>query len=366
VLGPTLFGLLAPHVYPLLFPPASLPYLNSLNSLGICLMVYLVGVRFDFDILKTHRQTALVTSPMSIMAPMLMGILLAQYLFPTYGKGDRITFSLFVGVAMSVTAFPVLVRILTDLDLIATRLGSLALACAAVDDLTAWILLAVILAMTKHNQNARPLWVMAISLAIFAVALLSLHRILDHWSRSLESSSRPSHHVLVALLLSLLCGAAGAWVGIHSLVAAFAAGLITPRKLASQLFAALEPFTVLVLMPLFFALTGIRTNFNVAGGGRSFLDLSLVLLVAVLGKWGGTMIGTLATGMSWFEGCQLGIMVNTRGLVELVILSVGLDSGILSKEMFSMMVCMTLITTFMATPLIYWMDTFKRKPLVMQ
>ena len=171
VLGPTLFGLIAPHAYRILFPPSSLAYLNSLNSLGVCLMVFLVGVRFDFDILKSHRGTALVSSPMSILAPLLTGILLAQYLYPIYGKGGRMTFSLFVGTAMSVTAFPVLVRILSELNLIATRLGSLALACAAVDDLIAWILLAAILAMTKHKDNSHPLWVMAISLVIFVAAL---------------------------------------------------------------------------------------------------------------------------------------------------------------------------------------------------
>lgn len=358
-LGPTLFGLLAPGAYHSLLPAASLGFLNALSQAGLAIFIFLVGVRVDFAELR-QSGIAVVTSNVSVIVPLLMGFATAQYLFPRYGTGSKLNFALFIGTAMSVTAFPVLARILIERNLLGTRLGSVAIACAAVDDITAWILLATIVALTKHDAQARPLWLMVVYVAIYIGVLLVLGRILDAWSQRFDEKKLPLDSILIFVVLALVSGAVGEALGVHALVGAFMAGLVTPRKFRQQLIDKLEAVTLLILMPLFFALTGIRTRFMFNAGAGIYLDFLLILVVAIASKWGGTMIGARAKGMGWRDACQLGLLMNTRGLVELVVLNVGLDVGILSPPLFSMMVCMALITTFMATPL---MDLFGRRQL---
>ncbi len=358
-LGPTLFGLIAPGAYQFLFPAASLGFLNALSQIGVAIFVFLVGVRVDFAEFRQQSGIAIVTSNVSVILPMLMGIGLAQYLFPLYGAGHPLQFALFIGTAMSVTAFPVLARILMERNLLGTRLGSIAIACAAVDDITAWILLAVIATLTKHDPNARPLWLTLAYIGAYIVGLLILARILRAWSRRFDERKLPLESILVFVVLALVSGAIGEALGVHALVGAFMAGLATPRKFRQQLIDKLEAVTILILMPLFFALTGIRTMFLFNAGGM-YLDFVLILFVAIASKWGGTMLGARAKGLAWRDACQLGLMMNTRGLVELVVLNVGLDLGILTPRLFSMMVCMALVTTCMTTPL---MDAFEREKL---
>ena len=359
-LGPSLFGLLAPGAYHSIFPAASLGFLNALSQAGLVVFIFLVGVRVDFGEMRRQTGIAILISNVSVVLPLLMGFALAQYLFPRYGHGDRLTFALFVGTAMSVTAFPVLARILMERNLLGTRLGSIAIACAAVDDITAWILLATIVGLTKHGQDARPLWLMLVYLAVFVGIMVLLGRVLHVWSKRVDPKKLPLDAMLTFVVLALAAGAAGEWIGIHALVGAFIAGLVTPRQFRPQLIDRLEAFTLLILVPPFFALTGIRTNLVFQIGASAYLDLLLILLVAVASKWGGTMLGATAAGLPWREACQLGLMMNTRGLVELIVLNVGLDSGILSPSLFSMLVCMALVTTFMATPL---MDRFGHERL---
>ena len=197
-----------------------------------------------------------------------MGIALAQYLYPRYGNGSPVAFALFIGTAMSVTAFPVLARILMERNLLGTRLGSVAIACAAVDDITAWILLATIVAMTTHDRNARPLWLMFVYLAAYIVVMLILGRILNAWSKRIDERKLPLNAMVIFVVLALVSGAAGEWIGIHALVGGFAAGLVTPRKFRQQLIDKLEAVTLLLLIPLFFVLTGIRTNLVFQGWRR--------------------------------------------------------------------------------------------------
>src|SRR5271166_6547212 len=233
-LGPTLFGSLAPGAYHALFPAASLGFLNALSQAGLAIFVFLVGVRVDFAELRRQSGIAILTSNISVIVPLLMGIACAQYLFPRYGSGSRLIFALFIGTAMSVTAFPVLARILMERKLLGTRLGSVAIACAAVDDITAWILLATIIALTKHDPNARPLWLMIIQIAAYAGVMLILGKILDTWSKRADERDLPLGSMVVFILLALFSGAVGEWIGIHALVGAFLAGLVTPRKFRLQ------------------------------------------------------------------------------------------------------------------------------------
>ncbi|HVV44580.1 MAG TPA: cation:proton antiporter [Bryobacteraceae bacterium] len=360
-LGPTLFGLFFPGPYHALFPPESLGYLNALSQAGLVIFIFLVGVRVDFADLRRQTGIAVVTSNISILLPMLLGMGVACYLYPRYGTGSLLVFALFIGTSMSVTAFPVLARILMERNLLGTRLGSVAIACAAVDDISAWVLLAAIVSLTKNNTHSRPAGIMILYIAIYLVAAYVIARILEAWSSHLDEKKLPVSATLLFVVLALVSGAVGEHLGVHALVGAFIAGLVTPRKFRQQLIDKLEAVTLMILMPLFFALTGVRTLFIFNGGVDMYLDLLLILLVAVASKWGGTMIGARAKGMDWRDASRLGLLMNTRGLVGLVVLNVGADLGILSPRLFAMMVAMALITTFMATPL---MDAFEQRKKV--
>jgi Kef-type K+ transport system membrane component KefB len=359
-LGPTLFGWIAPAAYHALFPPASLGYLGALSQAGLVVFIYLVGVRVDFAELRHQSRVAILTSNISVILPLTTGVALAHHLFPRYGSGNPQAFALFLGTAMSVTAFPVLARILVERNLLHTRLGSVAITCAAVDDLTAWLLLSVDVAMIGHERSGRPLWWMFLLVPAYIVIMLVAGIALRLWARRAEREA--SLGTLVTfVILALVSAAACEWIGIHAFVGAFAAGLITPRQFREQFIDKLETVTLVLLIPLFFALTGIRTNLLFSAGAVAWLDLGSILLVAVASKWGGTLIGARIGGMSWHDASRLGLLMNTRGLVELVVLNVGLESGILPPSLFSMLVCMALVTTFMATPLINLLDRVGNK-----
>ncbi len=257
---------------------------------------------------------------------------------------------------MSVTAFPVLARILAERGMLGTSLGNVAIACAAVSDLAAWILLAVVVSMPTQGKLARPLWQMFLLLILYGLAIAGIGRLLRGWVRRLPPNGMRLDIMVVFVVLALLSGAAGDWIGVHSLVGAFAAGLVTPREFRAPLIEKLETVTLVILMPLFFALTGIHTNLLFSTGIGAYGDLALILVVATAGKWGGALLGARAGGMPWLQASRLGILMNARGLVELIVLNVGLESGVLPPTVFSMMVCMALFTTFVTTPLIDWFD----------
>ncbi|HEU5020671.1 MAG TPA: cation:proton antiporter, partial [Bryobacteraceae bacterium] len=313
------------------------------------------GVRVDFADLKRQSGIAVVTSNISILLPMILGVGIAWYLYPRYGSGSELVFALFIGTSMSVTAFPVLARILIERDLLGTRLGSVAIACAAVDDISAWVLLAAIVSLTKNNTHSRSAGMMLLYIGLYLIAAFVIARLLEAWSSHLDDKKLPVSATLLFVVLALVSGAVAEQLGVHALVGAFIAGLVTPRKFRQQLIDNLEAVTLMILMPLFFALTGIRTKFQFNGGIAMYVDFVLILLVAVASKWGGTMIGARAKGMGWRDASRLGLLMNTRGLVGLVVLNVGADLGILSPRLFAMMVAMAVVTTFMATPL---MDAF--------
>jgi Kef-type K+ transport system membrane component KefB len=359
-LGPTLFGLFWPGPYRELFPPESLGYLNALSQAGLVIFIFLVGVRVDFAELRRQTRIAVVTSNISILLPMTLGIGIAWYLYPRYGSGSLLVFALFIGTSMSVTAFPVLARILMERNLLGTRLGSVAIACAAVDDISAWVLLAAIVSLTKNDTHSHSAGVMLLYIGIYLVAAFIIARLLEMWASRLDEKKLPGSATLLFVVLALVSGAVGEHLGVHALVGAFIAGLVTPRKFRQQLINNLEAVTLMVLMPLFFALTGIRTQFVFNGGVTMYVDFVLILLVAVASKWGGTMIGARTNGMDWRDASRLGLLMNTRGLVGLVVLNVGADLGILSPRLFAMMVGMALVTTFMATPLMDAFDERKR------
>ncbi len=361
VLGPSVLGAVAPGVFVWLFPSGSVRFLNALSQIGLLFFMFLVGLQLDARDLRERGERAVVTSHASILAPLLLGAALSLLLFPRLApRGVDFTgFALFVGAAMSVTAFPVLARILRERGLTATPLGVLAIACAAVDDVTAWCILAAVIALVRHGSTGLPLWVTLGGTAVYVAVMLTAGRAALSWlANRFALGDRVSRNVLAGVVILVL---GSAWVteqlGIHALFGAFLMGTIIPRRegLVRGIVSRMEDVMVVLLLPLFFAYTGLRTEIGALGSGGMWLLCLLVTLVAVAGKFGGTAVAARWTGAPWREAATLGALMNTRGLMELVILHIGYELGVVSAPLFAMMVLMALATTVMTTPAVAWL-----------
>jgi len=360
LLGPSLLGAVAPSAASALFPAESLGGLFAISQLGLLVFMFLVGVELNPRLLRGKTHTAVVTSHASIVIPFTMGVCLALYLYPRLSdRGVGFTgFELLMGAAMSVTAFPVLARILTERDLLRTRVGTVAIACAAVDDVTAWCILAAVVAVVRTGSGAQPLWITLGGSVLFVGAMLLVVRRALRWLPA--AFDRHGGMTQAMLAVVLVVALAAAWtterIGVHALFGAFMAGAVLPKddRLVHAITEKLHAFTVVLLLPLFFAFTGLRTRIGLVEGLEMWGYAALILLVAVAGKWGGSALAARGTGMTWREGAAVGLLMNTRGLMELVILNVGLDIGVISPALFAMMVMMALATTFMTSPLLAW------------
>ena len=360
ILGPSVLGSISPGMAATLFPVASLGFLNALSQIGIILFMFLVGLELDSRLLRKRGYTALVTSTVSIVVPFLFGGLLAVYLYPRLADSSvTLThFVLFIATALSITAFPVLARILTEHNLLRTQVGMVAISSAAVGDVTAWCILAGIVLLVRAPTDAMPLWLTLLLVSAYIGAMIFVLRPL---LRTLERPSRASggvtHDTLGILFLVLLVSAfVTERLGVHALFGAFLAGAIMPRahNFVAAIVEKIEALAVVLLLPLFFAFTGLRTNLGTLANADLWLWCGLIVAVAVVGKCGGATLAAYGSGMSWREAGAVGALMNARGLIELIVLNIGLDAGIISPTLFTMMVVMALATTLMATPMLEW------------
>jgi Kef-type K+ transport system membrane component KefB len=372
LLGPSLLGWLAPGVSAALFHPSSLSYLNALSQVGLVVFMFVVGLALKPSELHGYGHAAVLTSHVSIVAPFCLGGLTALYLYPRLSD-DGVTFTgfaLFMGAAMSITAFPVLARILSERGLVRSRMGTLAIACAAVDDVTGWCILAYIVVLVRVTHATRPAWVtIGGSILYVLIMLFVVRRILPAFEREFRKRNTLSDNLIAVIVVLVLASAlATEWLGIHLLFGAFLMGAIMPKapEFTRYLLHKFESVTVVLLLPLFFAYTGLRTRIGVGGGRAVWLYSAIVIVVAITGKLGGSMFAARLAGMPWREAASLGILMNTRGLMELVILNIGLDIGVISPAMFSIMVLMALVTTFMTTPLLEWVYPARRRDAVLK
>jgi K+:H+ antiporter len=367
LLGPSLLGAAAPAVYWLLFPTGSLRFLNALSQIGLLLFMFLVGLELDPRLLRERGHAAILTSHASITAPMLLGSAFALALYPRLADASVpfVAFALFLGAAMSITAFPVLARILNERGLQHTRLGATVIACAAVDDVSAWCVLAVVVAVARKATSAIPLWLTIGGAAAFVLLMFGVVRpALEALYRRNASRSRISQDVVATVIVIILGSAlATEWLGIHALFGAFLAGVVMPKEelLVAGLLEKFEDLMVSLLLPLFFAYTGLRMSVGLLRTGNLWLLCLAVLGIAVVGKFGGCALAARLTGVPWREASVIGALMNTRGLVELIILNVGLDLKVISPTLFTMMVLMALVTTLMTTPLIDQLYPANRK-----
>lgn len=386
-LGPSVLGAIAPGALAALFPADRLTPLATLSQLGVLLFMFVVGLRLDLTVLRSRAHAAVAVSHASIAAPFLLGAAIAPLLHERLAPAGvgLLPFALFLGAAMSVTAFPVLARILAERELLGTRIGAVAIAAAAVDDATAWCILAAVVAVARASGSgtaggslgpggAGTFAITLLTTGIYVAAVATLGRRL--LARGVASSvarratrsdtleaSVPPHIVSLAVVGAL----ASAWVteqlGVHALFGAFLAGTAVPRAtaaergagragLAGALADRIESVVSAVLLPVFFAFTGLRTSVALIDGAGMWALFALILLVAVAGKAGGAATAARLTGMPWRGALAVGALMNTRGLMELVILNVGLDIGVISPALFAMMVLMALVTTVMTSPLL--------------
>lgn len=358
LLGPTVLGAVWPAGFETLFPAGSLAGLGALSRLGLVLFMFLVGLGLDTGSLRQHARTAVVGSHVSIVAPFVLGAALALHLFerlapPTVSFTG---FALFIGAAMGITAFPVLARILQERGLVRTPLGTVALASAAIDDVTAWCILSGIVGYVRYGSGATALWLTIAGAAVFgALMVWAVRPALRFFERRADlAGGLSTDAVAVFVLVALAAALATEVIGVHALFGAFLAGVVVPRSpsLAVAIRSRLEPVTVIILLPIFFATTGLQTTIDVVTRPDLLVDTLLIVAVAVVGKLGGASIAARTTGMSWRESASYGALMNTRGLMELVILEIGLDIGAISAPLFSMMVLMAIVTTMMTTPLL--------------
>jgi len=358
LLGPSLLGWVAPGISAALFPRASLGFLNSLSQIGLLLFMFLVGIEMNPQFLRGRKHSAVVISHVSIIIPFFMGTLVALYLYPRLSDdGVAFThFALFFGTAMSITAFPVLARILTERNLIRSSVGTVAIACAAVDDVTAWCILAGVVVLVRASIVAIPLWLTLTGTALYVgIMFLGTRRALRRLEVVFWARKKITPDMMAVILVLVLASALiTERLGIHALFGAFLMGAIMPKDqgFVHAIRQKLETLTVVLLLPLYFASTGLRTSIGLLSGSDMWFYCGLIIVVAVAGKFGGATFGARLSGMPWREAGAVGILMNTRGLMELVVLNIGLDIGVISSALFTMMVLMAMVTTFMTTPLL--------------
>ncbi|MCP3099150.1 cation:proton antiporter [Myxococcus sp. K15C18031901] len=358
VLGPSLLGWLAPDVMNALFPSSSLPVLKMLSQVGLVLFMFLIGLELDPKMLKGRGHASVAISHTSIVVPFALGAVAgALWLYKSLSS-PTVPFSsfvLFMGVSMSITAFPVLARILTERGLLQSRLGAIAITCAAVDDVTAWCLLAFVVSIVRASDLAHAALTTVFAMGYIAFMLLAVRPFLARLGARVASREGLTQNVVAGTLLLLM---ASAWatelIGIHALFGAFLFGAVIPKEggLAAALVEKLEDVAVVLLLPIFFAFSGLRTQVGLLNTPESWVTCGVIILLACVGKFGGSAVAARMTGLRWREAGAIGVLMNTRGLMELIVLNLGLDLGVISPTLFTMMVLMALVTTFMTTPLL--------------
>src|SRR5271169_6424033 len=356
VMGEVVAGILLGPCFQVL--PANIaPYLAVISQVGVVLYMFLVGLDLDITLLQKRTQASIAISHASIVAPFLLGAAFALWLYPRYSTGavPFTTFALFIGVAMSITAFPVLARILTDRGMHKTRLGALALACAAIDDVTAWCLLAFVISVA-HAQAGSLFFTLIATIGFIVFVLLIAKRGALWLVRRQTATGWTTQDMFAVVCAAVLLSALAAErIGIHAIFGAFLLGTVIPPDsvLARDIRVKCEDLVVVLLLPVFFVFTGMRTQIGLLHGTRDWLACILIIGVASVGKFGGSYFAARWIGSEWREAASLGVLMNTRGWSELSVLNVGLNLGVLSPALFTMFVLMAIVTTLVTTPILH-------------
>lgn len=355
LLGPTLLGRLAPTTWHALFTPATLSAFDVLSTLGLVLYLFLIGSSLNSSDVHRQRNVAAVASLSSLLLPFALGVMVAKPTmarFPT--TAGVLPFTLFLGIALSITAFPVLARILDERCLTDTPLGVTALLCAAADDVIAWILLALAMSLLPHAVGTQSILVRLLELAAYLLVMFGLSRYMRWMATRYRERALAPAAVAASVLVALLSAAVTDALGLHPLFGAFVAGLAFPRvpQWQKTLQQSLQVPVASLLLPFFFALTGLRTRLDLLQGSGVLPWTLLLLALAVVGKVGGGVIAAKPLGETWRNAFALGALLNTRGLVELIVLNIGYTQGVFGPALFAALVVVALATTMMTSPLL--------------
>jgi Kef-type K+ transport system membrane component KefB len=361
LLGPSLLGHCLPELSARLFPPASLDNIRFLSQVGLILFMFVVGMELDLSALRGKARQAVIISHASIALPFGLGLGLAYFLYTGFAPaGVRFAaFGLFLGIAMSITAFPVLARIVRDRGMHRTPLGTLVITCAAADDVTAWCLLAAVVALVKAGSLGSAGFLLLLALAYVLLMVRVVRPLLARAGGPRHASGQPGKAALPVFFLTLILSAfAAEAIGIHALFGAFLAGAIMPADGPLRAFVSgkVQDVAVVLLLPLFFVFTGLRTEIGLLNSGYLWGICALITIVAVAGKLLGSALAARFVGHPWPDSLRIGALMNTRGLMEIVVLNIGYDLGILTPPIFAMMVIMALATTCMAGPALNLLD----------
>ncbi len=362
LLGPSLVGMYFPEFTEALFPKDSMDNLKVMSQFGLILFMFIVGMELDLKVLKNKANDAVVISHASIVIPFALGIGLAYFLYDSFAPANVqfMSFALFTGIAMSITAFPVLARIVQERGIHKTRLGTIVITCAAADDITAWCLLAAVIAIVKAGSFVSSLYVILLAVAYVLLMIKVVRPFLKRIGDLYSTKATLSKPVIAIFFLVLIISAyATEIIGIHALFGAFMAGAIMPEsaKFRHIFVEKVEDVALVLLLPLFFVYTGLNTEIGLINDWESWGITGLIILVAVVGKFVGSAIAAKYVGQNWKDSLTIGALMNTRGLMELVVLNIGLELKVLSPKIFAMLVIMALVTTFMTGPaldLINW------------
>jgi Kef-type K+ transport system membrane component KefB len=366
ILGPSLLGRLSPETAAFLLPPDAAPFLGVIAQIGVILYMFLIGLELDLGVLRARLSMTIVISQASIVAPFALGGALAFVLFESLAPAGVpfSSFLLFIGVSMSITAFPVLARILGDRGLQKTPMGTLALTCAAINDAIAWCLLAFVVGVMQATPLAA---IRTVGLTFLYIALmLTVGRaIVVRAVAKLDRSAKIGEQTLALVLVGVLLSAvATEFIGIHAIFGAFLIGAIIPHhsQVSAQAHQRLADIVRVMFLPAFFAFTGLRTEIGLLQSVQDWLLCGVIIVVATIGKFGGTTLAAKVMGLDWRDSAALGILMNTRGLVELIVLNIGLDLGVITPRLFTMLVIMALVTTMATSPIL--MALLKKRPWV--
>lgn len=363
ILGPSLIGAYLPSVNEFLFPAASLSTLQFISQIGLILFMFIIGMELDLKAIGKQAYGAVIISHASIIIPYTLGMGLAYFIYKDYAPAGSsfLSFALFMGIAMSITAFPVLARILHEKGMTRSRLGAMALTCAAADDLTAWCILAAVIALVKSGSSISAVYTIAFSVVYVLFMLKVLHPMLQKLGHVYTSRKKMQTPIIAFIFMILIVSSyITSVIGIHALFGAFIAGVVMPSSISFRkiVIEKIEDVSIILLLPLFFVITGLRTQIGLLNEAHLWISFGWILLVAVAGKFGGSALAARIVGQSWKDSLSIGVLMNTRGLMQLIVLNIGYDLGILSPEIFAMMVLMALVTTFMTGPaldLINWL-----------
>lgn len=361
VLGPSVLGYFFPDVFQALFPPESLTNLELLSQVGLVLFMFVIGMELDFSVLKNKINETLVISHAGILVPFFLGIVASYWIYEEYAAAQTafLPFALFIGISMSITAFPVLARIIQERNMTKTSLGTLAIASAANDDVTAWCLLAVVIAIAKAGTFASALYAIGLT-ALYIIIMFMVVRPFLKKVGEVYANQEVINKTFVALILLILIISSTLTeiIGIHALFGAFMAGVVIPPSIGFRkvMMEKVEDIALVFFLPLFFAFTGLRTEIGLINSPALWGVCLLLITVAVAGKLGGCAVAARLVGESWKDSFTIGTLMNTRGLMELVALNIGYEMGVLPPSIFVILVIMALVTTFMTTPLLHLVE----------